>query len=109
MTHQPGIDEGKIDGLTLHVSFYAFQGTRTYDARPQLRRVCYTHEERDVNRRGEMWISEAFHLANLPTISRQGLQNSALSCPLHVHDYSRLYATSFVPATHRLSRICSPS
>ena len=82
MTHQPGIDEGKIDGLTLHFSFYAFQGTRAYDARPQLRRVCYTHEERDVNRRGEMWISEAFHLTNLPTISHQGLQNSALSCLL---------------------------
>jgi hypothetical protein len=69
VTHQPGINEGKINGFTLYFSFCTLQGTRTYDAGSQLCRVCYIYEECDVHGRGEMWISEAFHLANLPTVS----------------------------------------
>jgi hypothetical protein len=67
VTHHLGINEGKIDGFTLHFSFYALQGARAYDARLQLRRISHMFEKCDIDRRGEMWISIAFHLSNLPT------------------------------------------
>jgi hypothetical protein len=76
MAYQPGIDERKIDRLTLRLSLYSFQGARTYDAGLKLCCVCDMFEKRDVNGRGELWIIEAFHLANLPTIdSHSRLQN----------------------------------
>jgi len=65
-THHPGIDEGKIDRLTLHVSLYAFQGARTYDACLQFGCIPHMFEKGDMDRRGEMWISIGFH--NLPTV-----------------------------------------
>jgi hypothetical protein len=68
MTYQPGIDESKIDRLTLDLSLCSFRGARTYDAGLKLCCVCDMFEKRDVNGRGELWIIEAFHLANLPTI-----------------------------------------
>lgn len=51
VAYQPGIDESKIDGLSLSLAFHAIQGTRSYDTRPELRRICYMYKERDVNRR----------------------------------------------------------
>jgi hypothetical protein len=77
MTYQPSIDERKIDHLTLCLPLCSFQGARTYDAGFKLCCVCDMFEKRDVNSRGELWIIEAFHLANLPTInpSHSRLQN----------------------------------
>lgn len=69
MTYQPSIDERKIDRLTLRSPLCSFQGARTYDAGFKLCCVCDMFEKRDVNSRGELWIIEAFHLANLPTIN----------------------------------------
>lgn len=68
MAYQLGIDESKIDRLTLHLSLCSFRGTRTYDAGLKLCCVCDMFKKCDVNSRGELWIIEAFHLANLPTI-----------------------------------------
>jgi hypothetical protein len=68
MTYQLGIDESKIDRLTLYLSLCSFRGARTYDAGLKLCCVCDMFEKSDVNNRGELWIIEAFHLANLPTI-----------------------------------------
>jgi len=67
-TYQPGIDESKINRLTFKLSLWSFRGARTYDAGLKLCCVCDMIEKRDVNRRVELWIIEAFHLANLPTI-----------------------------------------
>jgi len=99
VTYEPGIDEGKIDRLTLRLSLCAFQGARTYDACLEFRCVCDICEKGEVHRRGEVWISKAFHLANLPTIS--------LTSRLPSHRW--LYAAFLLLATYRLSRICSPS
>ena len=81
MTYEPGIDESKIDCLTLRLSLCSFQGTRTHDAGLKLCCVCDMLEKGEVNRRGELWIIEAFHLANLPTIplTSSRLQNGRVS------------------------------
>ena len=109
-TYQQGIDESKIDRLTFHLSLWSFQGARTYDAGLKLRCVCDMIEKRDVNRRVELWIIEAFHLANLPTITLGSrLQNYKIVAPRIWLRYHSLYATLFLLPTYCLSCICSPS
>lgn len=51
------------------------------DAGLKLCCVCDIVEKRDVNSRGELWIIEAFHQVNLPTISLTPLSLTKSSLP----------------------------
>ena len=106
MTYEPGIDESKIDRLTLHLSLCSFRGTRTYDAGLKLCCICDVVEKHDVNSRGELWIIEAFHFEYSHDPSHSRLENRRVSNWSRHH---RLYATFLLLATYCLSCICSPS
>lgn len=110
VAYQPGVDESKIDGLSFRLAFYAFQSTRSYDTCPQLRRVCHMYEERDVNRRGEMWISEAFHLTNLPTISLTLVSKISSVSVVYAYDWTRQTLCNSSPSRYSspLSHLRSP-
>jgi hypothetical protein len=110
LSHQPGINKGKIDCLSLYFSLYAFHSARTYDARPQLGGICHMCEKCDVNCRREMWISEAFHLANLPTIPSRFSRLRLFRNRTHTRLATQrcINAAIFLLAAYRLPRICAP-